>query len=52
MRAERPECIDYIFLKGAVSCVHVEKWTEESDGVYLSDHYPVCAELIWESPEA
>lgn len=38
-----PECIDYIFVKGALQCGHAEKWTDEKDGVYLSDHYPVCA---------
>lgn len=52
MRAERPERIDYIFLKGGVSCAQVEKWTRETDGVYLSDHYPICAALKWEGAEA
>jgi len=23
----------------------VEAWTDEINGIYLSDHYPVCAEL-------
>jgi len=41
-KTDHPCCIDYIFAKGFV-CEHVEKWTEEKDGVYLSDHYPVCA---------
>lgn len=45
MKAAHPECIDYIFLKGAVSCTKVEKWTDSEAGVFLSDHYPVCAEL-------
>jgi len=37
--------IDYIFAKGAVTCTHVEKWTDCHSGVYLSDHYPICAEV-------
>lgn len=43
-KTDRPCQIDYIFVKGFV-CEHVEKWTEERDGVFLSDHYPVCAVL-------
>ncbi|MBD5460093.1 MAG: endonuclease/exonuclease/phosphatase family protein [Lachnospiraceae bacterium] len=43
-RAEDPCHIDYIFVRGFV-CESVEKWTEEKDGVFLSDHYPVCAVL-------
>lgn len=39
----KPESIDYIFLKGALTCSRVEKWRDEENGVYLSDHYPVCA---------
>lgn len=41
-----PDCqIDYIVTRGKVLCSHVEKWTDCRDGVYLSDHYPVCAQL-------
>lgn len=47
MKADPPEYIDYIFLKGGVACDRVEKWQHEENGVYLSDHYPVCAELSW-----
>lgn len=36
--------IDCILTRGFV-CEGVAKWTEERDGVYLSDHYPVCAVL-------
>lgn len=43
-RAENACCIDYIFTKGFV-CGGVEKWTDERDGLFLSDHYPVCAVL-------
>lgn len=37
--------IDYIFVTEGVHCTRAEKWTDCRDGVYLSDHYPVCAEL-------
>lgn len=38
-----PPCsIDYIVLKGDWTCSSVTKWTDETNGVYLSDHYPVC----------
>lgn len=47
LRPEVSVCIDYIFIKGAVACDHVEKWTDVENGVCLSDHYPVCAELRW-----
>ena len=40
--------IDYIFVKGGISCEKVEKWTDEENGVYLSDHFPVCAILHFE----
>ena len=38
-------CIDYIFLGGAISGSDVRKWTDSRDGVFLSDHFPVSAEL-------
>ena len=42
-----PQCsIDYIILKGDWELKKVEKWTEQKDGVCLSDHDPICAELI------
>ena len=41
--------IDYIFVKGDVRCTHIEKWKHCENGVFLSDHYPVCAVL--EFPE-
>lgn len=44
MRTEPPCCIDYIFTKG-FTCESVEKWEDEKEGVFLSDHYPVCAVL-------
>ena len=45
MKTSHPECIDYIYTRGAVKCLGACKWTDEENGVYLSDHYPVCAEL-------
>lgn len=45
MRGEPPESIDYIFVKGKLACKYIEKWTDEKNGVYLSDHYPICAHL-------
>ena len=44
---EKGEQIDYIWLKGAIACESVQKWTDERAGVYLSDHYPLSAELRW-----
>ena len=46
-KADPGEQIDYIVLRGALKCTSVEKWTDEENGVYLSDHYPVCAEIVW-----
>ncbi|MBQ7840297.1 MAG: endonuclease/exonuclease/phosphatase family protein [Lachnospiraceae bacterium] len=39
------ECIDYIFVKGGISSEYVVKWTDTENGIYLSDHYPICAKL-------
>lgn len=47
LRTESPCSIDYIFAKG-FACTKVEKWEDRKDGVFLSDHYPVCAELSFE----
>lgn len=44
-QAEAACCIDYIFLKGAAVCTAAETWTDQDGGVYLSDHYPVCAQV-------
>ena len=44
MRADPQVQIDYIYLKGDIAVVSACKWTEEQDGVCLSDHYPVCVE--------
>lgn len=39
--------IDYIWVRGNLKCKNVEKWDAEENGLYLSDHYPICAELEW-----
>ena len=46
LRTESPCSIDYIFTKG-FACTQVEKWEDKKDGVFLSDHYPVCAVLAF-----
>ena len=45
--AERPVLIDYILVSGALSCLNVSRWHIIENGVYLSDHDPVAAELGW-----
>ena len=39
--------IDYIYMTKdlADNVVAVEKWTDEINGIYLSDHYPISAEF-------
>lgn len=39
--------IDYIYTdtKTATQPYTVTKWTDELDGIYLSDHYPVCLDI-------
>ena len=41
------EKIDYIFLSRSLAdkVTDVAAWTDERSGIYLSDHYPVCATL-------
>jgi endonuclease/exonuclease/phosphatase family metal-dependent hydrolase len=41
MKSNHPECIDYIYIRGAVKKLNAYKWTDEENGVFLSDHYPV-----------
>ena len=45
---EEPTQIDYIFTSADIRCKDVKKWTLCRNGVWLSDHYPVCAELEFE----
>ena len=47
-RTDSPSQIDYIVLSDGCRCAGVTKWTDEEHGVFLSDHYPVCAEIVWE----
>ncbi len=42
------EQIDYIFTRGFRPHGDVEIWTDNLNGVYLSDHYPVARELLRE----
>ena len=45
-RREKEEKIDYIFAEKGVKCLSCEKLTDHrEDGVWLSDHYPVMAEV-------
>ena len=44
-RTSHPEAIDYIFTKGPIAFANVMKWEDEENGVFLSDQYPVYAEL-------
>lgn len=37
--------IDYIFADPVIRCRSITRWTDSNDGVFLSDHYPICAEL-------
>ncbi len=37
--------IDYIFLTEPFRAESVRLWEDTENGVYLSDHYPICAEL-------
>ena len=40
-----PMEIDYIFAHPDIQCEKAEKWTDTDGPVYISDHYPVCAEF-------
>ena len=44
---ESPSKIDYIFVSPELADAHVktEAWEDCHEGIYLSDHYPVCAEF-------
>lgn len=44
---DEPCCIDFIIIKGRFICDRLEKWTDQRDGVWLSDHYPVCAQIAF-----
>lgn len=40
--------IDYMFAIGKVKKIATEKWQDCHDGIYLSDHYPVCTQVEME----
>jgi endonuclease/exonuclease/phosphatase family metal-dependent hydrolase len=42
---EEPEKIDYIIVSDTISCSLSVTWEDCKNGVYLSDHYPVCVEI-------
>jgi len=42
------ERIDYIMSNGFTQRGEVEAWTDEEDGIWLSDHYPLAVELDME----
>lgn len=42
---QKEEKIDYIIVEDRFQLVTATIWTDSCDGVYLSDHYPVCAEI-------
>ncbi len=39
--------IDYIFMSREIAekAKNVQVWADEENGIYLSDHYPICAEI-------
>lgn len=43
--------IDYIFADPATAkkVRRVYKWEDEKNGIYLSDHYPICCEISFDS---
>ena len=42
---KEPEKIDYIIVSDTITCTLSETWEDCINGVYLSDHYPVCVEI-------
>lgn len=41
----KAEKIDYVYAKKPLKATSAKLWEECEDGVYLSDHYPVCVEV-------
>lgn len=39
------EQLDHIYVGKEWACISAQKWVDCQDGIYLSDHYPVCVEL-------
>jgi endonuclease/exonuclease/phosphatase family metal-dependent hydrolase len=46
-RLDELEKIDYIIAQDNILCKQVSIWDECENGVYLSDHYPVCVEILF-----
>ncbi|MBE5965986.1 MAG: endonuclease/exonuclease/phosphatase family protein [Lachnospiraceae bacterium] len=45
-KQEKEDKIDYIIAQDSFKCTSpAVTWEDEEDGVYLSDHYPVCVEI-------
>ena len=48
---EPAEAIDYVYIKNTGISVlkskGAKKWEDQEDGIWLSDHYPVCVSLEW-----
>lgn len=44
-RLSKEEKIDYIFAENGTKCLSCEKMTDHKNGLWLSDHYPVMAEV-------
>jgi endonuclease/exonuclease/phosphatase family metal-dependent hydrolase len=42
---KKPEKIDYIFVSTSLKEGQVKVWDDVTDGIYLSDHYPIELEL-------
>lgn len=40
-----PIQIDYIFADPAITCTGIGKWTDQKGNVFLSDHYPIWADI-------
>ncbi len=41
----RPEKIDYVCLSPGLKAQNAVCWKDETKGVFLSDHYPICVEI-------
>lgn len=44
-KLKEPVKIDYIIAQDNFKCSSASLWEDCKDGVYLSDHYPVCVEI-------
>jgi endonuclease/exonuclease/phosphatase family metal-dependent hydrolase len=44
-RLKIPEKIDYVVAQDNFTCTFAGTWEDCKEGVFLSDHYPVCVEI-------